>query len=134
MINVQAIGIAKQLSQVFDQEEINVSFFDDDVQALNATEQVQPSVILLNFCIRQAETCDYISLLLKASADTKVVVVANKLSDDEILACLIAGAKGYQDLNQLNHYAEKMVKVIDAGEAWVTRRVVAKLLDVLVGQ
>jgi len=134
MINVQAIGITEELSQVFDQEEISVSFFDDEVQALNAAEQVQPSVILLNFSMRQAETYDYISLLLKASANSKVIVVANKFSDDEVLACLIAGAKGYQSLNQLNHYAEKMVKVIDAGEAWVTRRIVAKLLDILVGQ
>jgi len=134
MINVQAIGITEQLSQVFDQEEMNISFFDDDVQALNAAEQVQPSVIVLNFDMRQAETYDYIRLLLKVSADSKVIVVANKLSDDEVLACLIAGAKGYQSLSQLDHYAVKMIKVIDAGEAWVTRKMVAKLLEVLVGQ
>ncbi len=134
MINVQAIGITEQLSQVFDKEEMNISFFDDDVQALNAAEQVQPSVIVLNFDMRQAETYDYIRLLLKVSADSKVIVVANKLSDDEVLACLIAGAKGYQSLSQLDHYAVKMIKVIDAGEAWVTRKMVAKLLEVLVGQ
>jgi len=134
MINVQAIGITEQLSQVFDQEEVSVSFFDDDVQALNATEQVQPSVILLNFSMRQVETYDYISLLLKASANSKVIVVANKLTDDEVLACLIAGAKGYQSLNQLDYYVVKMVKVVNADEAWVTRRMVAKLLDGFVKQ
>jgi len=134
MINVQAIGITEQLSQVFDQEEISVSSFDDDVQALNAAEQVLPSVILLNFGIRQAETYDYISLLLKVSANSKVIVVANKLTDDEVLACLIAGAKGYQRLSQLDYYVVKMVKVVNAGEAWVTRRMVAKLLDGFVKQ
>jgi len=134
MINVQAIGITEQLSQVFDQEEMNISFFDDDVQALNAAEQAQPSVILLNFGMRQTETYDYISLLLKVSANSKVIVLANKLSDDEVLACLVAGAKGYQSLSQLDYYVVKMVKVINSGEAWVTRRVVAKLLDILVGQ
>jgi len=134
MINVQAIGITEQLSQVFDQEEMNISFFDDDVQALNAAEEAQPSVILLNFGMRQTETYDYISLLLKVSANSKVIVLANKLSDDEVLACLVAGAKGYQSLSQLDYYVVKMVKVINSGEAWVTRRVVAKLLDILVGQ
>jgi len=136
MINVHVIviGITEQLSQVFDKEEVSICFFDDDVQALNAAKKKQPSVILLNFSIRQAETYDYINLLLKASADSKVIVVANKLSDDEILACLVAGAKGYQGLSQLNHYVVKMVKVVDAGEVWITRRMVAKLLDVLVEQ
>ncbi len=45
-----------------------------------------------------------------------------------LLPPLMVGAKGYQNIKQVNEYAVKIVKVIDADEAWITRRMVEKLL------
>ncbi|MFK5951102.1 MAG: response regulator [Methylococcales bacterium] len=132
MINLQIIGHLEQLKHLFDKEGIQVCFFEDEVQALNTVEQKKPVVIILDYKLRQIETASYITLLLKANSKSKIIVIADELSDGDILACLIAGARGYQNLKQLNNYAVKMIKVINAGEAWVTRRMVAKLLDVLV--
>jgi len=132
MINVQVIGISEQIKQVLESEGLCVSFYDDEVQALNAVEQAQPSVILLNYDVRGLETENYIKLLLNVSKNSKIVVLADELGDEGVLVCLIAGAKGYQEINQLNNYLVKIIKVIDAGEAWITRRMVAKLLDVLI--
>jgi len=132
MINVQVIGISEQIKQVLEKEEVSVSFYDDEVQALNAVEKMQPSVILLNYSVRSLDTESYIKLLLNVSKNSKIVVIADDLSDENILICLIAGARGYQEIKQLNRYLVKMIKVIDAGEAWITRRMVAKLLDVLI--
>jgi DNA-binding NarL/FixJ family response regulator len=131
MINVLIIGITEQLKQAVEDEGMCVSFCDDEVQALNATEKEKSPVILLDYRVRKAETDEYIKLLLDVSADSKVVVIANELNDKDIFACLIAGARGYQNINGLSEYAVKMIKVVDAGEAWITRRMVAKLLDVL---
>jgi DNA-binding NarL/FixJ family response regulator len=131
MISVQIIGIAQQLKQVVTDEGMCVSFFDDEVKALNAVEKTKPSVILLEYGLRKAETDDYIKLLLNVSTESKVVVIADELNEEDIFACLIAGARGYQNINGLSEYAVKMIKVVDAGEAWITRRMVAKLLDAL---
>jgi len=131
MINLQIIGNIEQLKPVFDKEGIPVCFLKDEVQALNAVEQKKPAVIILDYRLRKKETASYIRLLIKANSESKIIVIADNLSDDAILACLTAGARGYQNLKQLNNYAVKMVKAINAGEAWVSRRMVAKLLDVL---
>jgi len=132
MISVQIIGCIEQIKQELKDGNIAVSYFEDEVKALNAIEKTKPSVVLLDYALRKDETSDYIKLLLKISKESKIIVIANELNDDEVLNCLIAGAKGYQDSAQLNNYVLKMITVINAGEAWVTRRMVAKLLTILV--
>jgi len=132
MISVQIIGCIEQIKQELKDGNIAVSYFEDEVKALNAIEKTKPSVVLLDYALRKDETSDYIKLLLKISKESKIIVIANELNDDEVLNCLIAGAKGYQDSAQLNSYVLKMITVINAGEAWVSRRMVAKLLTILV--
>jgi DNA-binding NarL/FixJ family response regulator len=132
MISVQVIGITKQLKQIVTSKEKHASFLDDEIRALNTVEKTKPAVILLDYNLRNAETSEYIKLLLNVSEKSKIVVIADGLRDKEIFACLTAGAKGYQEIKTLSDYVVKMVKVVDAGEAWITRRMVARLLDVLI--
>jgi len=109
--------------------ENNVSLHDDEVQGLIAIENYLPSVILLNYQMRNEASCDYIKLILNCSPTSKIVLIDDKLNEQEQLKCLIAGAKGYQNIEQLADYAKKLVKVVDAGEIWITRQMVAKLVD-----
>jgi len=131
MISVLIIDNAEQIKPIVSDSIADLSLYIDEIQALNAIENKQPSVVLLNYAVREEETTDYIKLILKVSIDCKIVVIANELSQENILNCLIAGAKGYQEINQLSIYADKLIKVIDAGEAWITRRMVAILLEIL---
>lgn len=132
MINVHIIGSIKQLKQDFKGENIIISYLEDEVLALNAIEEIKPSVVLVDYGLRKVETDAYIKLLLAVSKESKIIVIANELNEDEIFNCLIAGAKGYQNTAQLEDLIVKMITVVDAGEAWVTRRMVAKLLDIIV--
>ncbi len=132
MINVQVIGNTEKIRQTVAGDEMCLSCLEDEVQALNAAEKARPSIILLDYNLRKAETDDYIGLLLNVSADSKIIVIVDGVNEEQIFACLVAGAKGYQNINRLNEYAIKMIKVVDAGEAWVARRMVAKLLNALV--
>lgn len=129
MIKVQIIDKTDCINLTLLDAEVNSSLCDDEVQALNAVEKMQPSVVLLNYDVRKEQTIDYIRLILNVSSESKVVVLAEGLSDEKILSCLVAGAKGYQNLKQLDEYVNKLIKIVDAGEAWITRRMVAKLLD-----
>lgn len=131
MINVQVIGFSEQIKPLIEDKEIRVSYPEDEVQALNTTEKTKPSVILLNYKLRKAETDNYIKLLLAVSQESKIIVVADGLDEKNILLCLMAGARGYQNENRLNDYVVKMIKVVNAGEAWITRRLVTTLLNVL---
>jgi len=132
MIKVQIIDNTEQIEPALFDVEIGVSLDVDEVRGLNTIEKQQPSVVLLNYAVRKEHTAEYIKLILDSSETSKVVIVADGLSEKQILNCLTAGAKGYQEINQLETYANKLVKVIDAGEAWITRRMVAVLLDSLI--
>jgi DNA-binding NarL/FixJ family response regulator len=70
-------------------------------------------------------------VVLNVSSTSKIVVIADELREKEILTCLLAGAKGYQQLDSLKDYVRKLVSVMDAGEAWITRRMTATLIDAL---
>ena len=131
MINVLIIDNSEEIKPVSFSTVANIALYTDDVRALNEVEKKQPSVVLLNYVVRKEETVEYIELILKASTDSKIVVVAEALSQEKILNCLTAGAKGYQEIKQLDFYADKIIKVMDAGEAWITRCMVAVLLDTL---
>ena len=111
---------------------MNILVHCDDLQALITIETYQPSVILLNYNMRYEATIDYIKLILATHSDSKIVVIADELDEEIKLDCLIAGAKGYQNIKQLEGYAKKLVEVVDAGEIWISRQMVTKLLDKLV--
>ena len=132
MINVQVIDDRGQIKSTLIGAKLNASWQEDEVQALNFVEEKQPSVILLNYDVRKEQTADYIVLIRKASVKSKVIIIADELSEENILKCLIAGAKGYQEIKQLEVYVDKLIRVVDAGEAWITRRMVAILLDSLI--
>ncbi len=129
MINVLIIDNSEEIKPVLSSTVANIALYSDEVLALNAVEKKQSSVVLLNYAVRKAETVEFIKLIQQADTSCKVVVIAEELSQEKILNCLIAGANGYQEITQLDFYADKLIKVIDAGEAWIGRCMVTILLD-----
>lgn len=130
-MKIHVIDDAGLISSHLLMTESDVEFFNDEIQALNAVEQRQPDLVLLNYSVRDQHTPEYVALLLNACAGARVVVVGDGLSDDAIIYCLLAGAKGYQNGPQLKDYLDRLIKAVTAGEAWVSRKLVAHLLDVL---
>ena len=114
--------------------EADVTFFNDEILALNAVEKKLPDLILLNFSVRGVQTATYVELLMAQCPTSNIVVIGDELSDQHVLDCLVAGAKGYQNVRELPQYIEKIFKVIAAGEAWITRRMTAYLLDFIRSQ
>ncbi len=131
MIDIQVIDKSKRIKSAMKDVEANIFVSTDEVQAINAVEKNQPSVVLLNYDFCKEQTFEYISLILNISSASKIVIVADELNERNIINCLIAGSKGYQEFKQLDVYVKKIVEVVDAGEAWITRRLVATLLDKL---
>lgn len=107
----------------------DVVCYVDEIVALNAAELHKPAIILLAFELRGNNTASYVSHLLAASPLTSIVVVGDGLNDEQVLKCLLAGAKGYQDSGKLESYLDRMLRAIAAGEAWVGRKMVGRLLD-----
>ncbi len=106
-----------------------VKHCDNEVNAMNLLADCDPAVVLLNFSVRSAGTAEYIELLSQANPSLKIIVVGNNLADKDIIPCIYAGAIGYQNENKLAHFFSKMIAVVQAGEAWVSRRLIAAIVD-----
>lgn len=127
-MKIHVIDNAGQIPPLLSAVEADIAVYSDEIQALNAAEQQQPELILLNFAVRGRETPDYIGLLLTAGANTRVVVIGDNTSEEQVFCCVLAGAIGYQERQQLQEYLTKMIKVIAEGEAWISRKMIARLL------
>jgi len=130
-MDILVIDRADQIKPELSAVQENVQYVNDEVKALNEVEEYSSVVVLLHINMMQEQTPEYIEVLLKANSKSAIVLIADELSDEETLRCLLAGAKGYQQQGQLREYARRLVNVMNDGEAWITRRMTATLLDSL---
>jgi DNA-binding NarL/FixJ family response regulator len=131
MTSVHIVDYTLKIKQALSDVDSNVTLYDDEVKVINTVEKMQPDIVLLHYDVRKEATLNCIRFILRVSPDSKVVIIADKLKEEEIFNCLLAGAKGYQEMTQLDVYANKLVSVVSAGEGWITRRMVSILLDKL---
>ena len=129
MIDVLIIDNENVLARHIDAEGVAMIVHNDQIRALNAAELLKPDIIMLNYTVPANNTVEFISLLCRVSEHSKIVLIAQDLADDEIIDCLLAGAKGYLQINEMKNFINKLIPAIHAGEAWITRRMVAKLID-----
>ena len=130
-MKVLVIDNAEQIAPLLFGSSAEVLCFADEIQALNAAEQQKPELIFLDYAVLDKQTPEYIRLLIDVSDNSKLVVIGNQLSEDDIFRCLLMGAQGYQDSRLLPNYISKLIKVIMQGEAWVTRKMVARVLEAI---
>jgi len=131
MIDILIIDREEQIKPKLSAAQMNIQFVNDEVKALNEVEKHSSVVVLLHINMMQEKTAEYIEVLSKANSDSAIAIIADELSDEEILKCLLAGAKGYQQQGQLMKYASRLVNALNEGEAWITRRMTATLLNSL---
>jgi DNA-binding NarL/FixJ family response regulator len=129
MISVLIIDNENALARHVNEEGLVVHVYGDEVRAFNAATLLKPDIIILNYTVQNTNTAEFIALLCKASEQSKIVLMAQQLTDDEILDCLVAGATGYLQSKEMPRFINKLIPAVHAGEAWIARRMVAKLID-----
>ena len=77
--------------------------------------------------------CPLIPALRQKSPQTKVILLTDGASEARTLEALAHGARGYLDKALLTTFLARAVRVVDAGEAWVPRKMVARIMDRLAG-
>ncbi|WP_305906520.1 hypothetical protein Q9L42_000815 [Methylomarinum sp. Ch1-1] len=107
----------------------NASVCENEVQCLNRLETGEPAIVFCYYPVLDEVTIELIEMLRQVNAAAEIIVVGNQLPEEQIIKCLLAGAKGYQNIDTLSQYIDKLIKVVAGGEAWVSRKMVAKLID-----
>lgn len=104
-------------------------FCSNEVQILNRVSETDHCILMLHYNSLKSKTPEFISMLRKANPQVIVVVIGHELGSDEIINCVFSGATGYQNIDTLSQYLGKLIKVVEEGEAWISRKVVAKLIE-----
>ncbi|AEG02314.1 response regulator transcription factor [Methylomonas methanica] len=130
-MKILVIDDSGQISACLAEVEADLESRIDEIQALNVLEQMRPELVFLSYAVCGEQTQDYIRQVVKTLPSTSLIVIGEQASQDCVLRCLLSGAKGYQELQDLRYYSVRLVQAINRGEAWVSRRMVASLLDAI---
>ncbi len=91
----------------------------------------QPDILLLDLTMTRANDAATIPLLRTKSRHTQIILLTGRASDGHVLAGISQGARGYLDAKLLRPFLVKAVRAVAAGESWVSRAMVGKLIDQL---
>jgi two-component system, NarL family, nitrate/nitrite response regulator NarL len=100
-------------------------------EALVAVRRHRPDLLILDLHMPSKNGLEVLRQLRREQLGTKVVLMADKLEDDEVLEAYRLGVRGML----LKELALKMVvqcvRKVVAGEVWIEKRAVSRALEVL---
>ena len=91
----------------------------------------QPNLLLLDLTMTRANDAATIPLVRTKSPHTQIILLTGRASDGQVLTAISQGARGYLDAKLLRPFLVKAVRAVAAGESWVSRAMVGKLIDQL---
>src|SRR5262249_19960015 len=103
------------------------------LEAIASAGRLRPRILLLDLGLARAAGTSLIPAVRQKSPQTKVILLTERASEARTLEALAHGARGYLDRSVLSRFLARAVRVVDAGEAWVPRKMVAKIMDRLTG-
>lgn len=127
-MDIVIIDHQETLARLIPTDRLTVRFFDDPLAAYQFIETSRPAIVFVGFELLKDDAFRYIEYLYRIIPDSPIILTAGQLEDDRILDCLAAGARGYLEINEAEKFILKLISVVLNGEAWVSRRLVAKLL------
>lgn len=102
---------------------------ENGLEAIAGTARHKPSILLLEFNLSSAGKLSLLPTLAQLSPRTKVLLLTNGISKRRILDALSCGALGYLEKRVLKTFLSKAIRRVDAGEAWVPRKMTSEIFD-----
>ena len=99
------------------------------LEAIALTARARPRILLLSLGVSRGNGAAVLSALLRRSPRTKVILLTTRPTEARILDALSRGARGYLEQGMLRTFLPKAVRAVDAGEVWVPRKMVGRILD-----
>lgn len=94
-----------------------------------AAAKLKPRILLLDVNVSAGNGIALLRILRQKSPRTRVILLTRRASEVRILDLLSHGARGYLEKRLLRAFLPKAVRLVDGGQAWVPRKMVAKILD-----
>ena len=96
-------------------------------------KRLKPRVIFVNTQLLTKESCELLFEMRQNCPDTVPVVLVKELSkDNHVLQALQCGARGIVDCGSMSIDISKIIRAVDKGEPWVSRKILTKMIEKIV--
>ena len=102
---------------------------DRSADCLSAISKFKPNVVLLDLDAARQNSHKLLPSVRRESPRTKVVLLTRHGSRGRVLESLSFGAVGWIKNRGLTSHLAQAIRKVHAGEAWLPRRVVSKVLE-----
>lgn len=99
------------------------------LEAVAAAGRLRPDIVLLDVGLYSAHGAPLLKGLRLHSPETRVILLTRLDTQVRILEALSYGARGCLETRMLRRFLAKAVRAVAADEAWVPRKLVARILD-----
>ena len=131
IITIQIVGKGVPC---IDEDGLHIIAHDNDLNAaVKSSESHQPNIILLDYNFLKKQSSLFVKSLSRVSSKSKILMLGNRLQENQLMECLVAGIYGYLDEKDFERFFVKAIRAVDSGEAWVSRRIIAKLIESIRG-
>jgi len=102
----------------------------DGWEAIAAVGRLKPDVLTLDLDLPGMNGLDVLRVIRWCSPDTKVIILSGHDEEPTIQEALKQGARGYIVKGE-RASVEQAIRVVQNGEVWATRRVLATVIEEL---
>ncbi len=99
------------------------------LQAIDVISVLKPDLVLLDIILPELSGIEVIPIIKQTSPGTKALMLTASKDEIKILKFLNAGAKGYLSKNTTTSDLIKAIKVVNKGQLWVERKLVARYFN-----
>jgi DNA-binding NarL/FixJ family response regulator len=103
----------------------------DAESAVSAAETLQPDIVLLDILMPGISGLDAVEKVRAVSPASRVVMLSGSESEEDLLECIRAGARGYLVKNAPFDELARSLESVAAGGAAISPLMTGKLLDTL---
>jgi DNA-binding NarL/FixJ family response regulator len=99
------------------------------LEAMMAADGIKPRILVINSNLLREKGDPLLRTLRQISPKTKMILLTRHASETAILEALCIGARGYLKEADISAFLPQAVRQVEAGEAWVTRKMELKIVD-----
>ena len=99
------------------------------LEDISSMLNLKPNILLIDLGLLEGKEISRLFVLRHKSPQTKVILLVRCAREIRILEALSCGVRGYIEEIVLVTFLAKAVRCVDAGEAWVPRKIVPKIIE-----
>ncbi len=107
---------------------------DTVLDTVAATVRLRPRVVIVASSLARQRLPVMLETLRARAGDSRILVVSARASRPRILDSLAHGAHGHLELRRVGERLARAVVALDAGQAWVSRRLVPAIVARALGE